>query len=156
MLEGIRGRLDAHGWTIVQVMAGTGTPAFGYTVGFPARFGAPECLVVGIDPRTVVTVLSGLADALENGRVPASCPEGRHAGVVRDLDVGIRALPPGVSERVTRMAARFAWEPFEVRQVLVPDPAGTLPGEAGCAAPYERHQDPAPILREAGLAAPIQ
>ncbi|SER24791.1 DUF4262 domain-containing protein [Sphingobium sp. YR768] len=130
----IQANIDRAGRHIFAIFPDADTPGFAYTIG-NARLGLPELLIIGnFAPILMASVLNEVGRRM---RQTEQVPD-------RDIDIGgafpIRPRLAGATARsaFTIQVGRFlGHEEYAVVQLLLPDPMGLYPGEAGCDPRYD-------------------
>lgn len=130
----IERNIARSGQHLFLVFADAASPAFVYTIG-NALQGLPELLLIGnFSPQVAVSILNDLGARMREARRPL---EG-------DIDIGgqfpvrLRRATGQARERYTLQAGRYLrHEEYDVLQLLLCDPAGLYPGEAGCAPGFD-------------------
>jgi hypothetical protein len=133
----IEGIVERDGWAVQGVFPTEGDRGcpFAYTVGLWQRFGHPELVMTGLDPRTCQALLNDIAGRVKDGA--RFSPGDRLDDVVqghRDLVMPVTFVAMSETSRDENLgvACRYnGLEPFDALQVLWPDTNGVLPGEPG-------------------------
>lgn len=136
--EKISWMVETNGWAIESVPPGSLTtsdgaplPTYSYTVNFPARFGMPEIVILGLTPVAcrglfdLVADVCGSGQAIEIGAEIVGLFDGEQRA--KFVAVDMAAWSP-------LFASAVSWHKgssFGVVQMLWPDRNGFLPGEAG-------------------------
>lgn len=133
--EKIEWMIDTNGWALEPVAArhdtDPPTPGYAYSIGFPARFGFPEVMVVGLTPAAANGLVELVAGLLDGG---TEIPVGTDLVGLFDNDLRCRFAPLGAEVVAALMGTAVAWHrgaAFEAVQLLWPDRNGFLPSEAG-------------------------
>jgi hypothetical protein len=130
----IQSNIDMAGQHIFAIFPDDDTAGFAYTIG-NTRLGLPELLIIGnFAPVLMASVLNEVGRRVrQTDQVPD-----------KDIDIGgtypIRPRLAGATARsaFTIQVGRFlGHEEYTVVQLLLPDPMGRYPGEAGCDPRYD-------------------
>ncbi|MDF0545024.1 DUF4262 domain-containing protein [Sphingobium sp. H39-3-25] len=130
----IQSNIDRTGQHIFAIFPDDDTAGFAYTIG-NTRLGLPELLIIGnFAPVLMASVLNEVGRRVrQTDQVPD-----------KDIDIGgaypIRPRLAGATARsaFTIQVGRFlGHEEYAVVQLLLPDPMGLYPGEAGCDPRYD-------------------
>ena len=128
-----------HGRSIICVGAGDDEPPFVYTIGNASR-SMPELLAIG-------TMRGGFLNDLSQMMIDADAAfEDGQIVLIPDADLPvkiIRANKTAHTEYTVQAGQHFGHENYAVMQVLIPDPSGKFPDEAGCQPPFSNF----PVLR---------
>lgn len=126
--------IETNGWALEPVAARLDVdpprPGYAYTIGFPARFGFPEILIVGLTPVAVRGLVDLVALQLDGGvEIPLDVPL---QGLL-DNDLRCVFASVDVDDRSELFATGWAWHhgSFPAVQLLWPDRQGWLPHEPG-------------------------
>lgn len=135
-------KIKDHGWACKSVFpdAENDLPPFTYTVGFPETLDAPDVIIVGFPGESVHGVLAGLFSGLKSGRLHLSGAAQDLDGVIETFKVRIRPVPDVLAHETALGSVRRHLPP-RVVQMLLPDPQGHLPGDAGGDMRFEHFQD---------------
>ncbi len=144
--EAIRGLIGQHieryGQHLVCVRRSQGDVEgfvpFVYSIGNHER-GLPELLLIGEDEDMIARALNALGEVQRERGTPF-----RHGELVDFtakfpaliIDAGAR----GREEFAVQVSVYYRTEDFEVRQVIVCDPAGRFPDHPDCAEPWRSQQ----------------
>ena len=136
--EKISWMVETNGWAIESVPPGASTwaegvpmPTYSYTVNFPAAFGMPEVVILGLTPVACRGLFDLIADVLGSGQTIEIGAEivglfdGEQRAKFVDVDMSIHGQ---------MFASAGSWHKgraFGVVQMVWPDRNGFLPGEAG-------------------------
>lgn len=135
----VRSDIERHGWHVVIVPPEADAPGWAHSIGLWERFGHPELIVFGSEPRQLAALVNALGERVRAGRRFA-------AG---DCDPGmLQELPFAFREVAARWTQVFlgnaAWhyrdERFPALQGFWPDRAGRFPWDADCAADVASEQ----------------
>ncbi len=134
-LDKIEWMVEANGWALEPVGADldgpTPTPGYAYTIGLPAAVGFPEVVVFGLTPVAANGLVTLVADTCRAG---TEIPLGVELVGLLDHELRCVFAPVDLDRWGGLFATADAWyrgAPFEVVQLLYPDPNGFLPYEAG-------------------------
>ncbi len=152
--EKIEWMIETTGWAVEPVPSrpelDPPMPGYAYTIGFPARFGFPEVLVLGLTPAATTGLFGLVAGLLDGG---TQIPLGVELVGLFDNDlrcvfapVDAAAVPDSWGPLTSTATAWYRGEPFELVQLLWPDRNGFLPTEAGF---DQRVRMAQPVLAEA-------
>ena len=120
-----------HGWHVVLVPPEPDAPGWAHSIGLWERYGHPELLVFGSEPRQLAALVNALGERVRHGRrFEAGTSE---AGVLAELPFAFRA----VAGRWTHVfLGNAAWhyrsERFGALQGFWPDRAGRFPWDPDC------------------------
>lgn len=150
-LEKIEWMIETNGWALEvippQAEVQPPVPGAAHTLGFPAAFGFPEVIVVGLTPSTAHGIAELVADCLRGGtQIPIGVE------VVGLLDGELRcsfvtSCPPDHGFGLDTADAWYRGDDFDVVQLLWPDRNGFLPYETGF---DQRLRAVQPVLTPAG------
>jgi hypothetical protein len=107
-----------------------------YTIGLPADVGFPELIVFGMKPVNARGLIGLVHDQLRGG---AEIPLDVELVGLLDNELRCRFAPVDLDDWGALFTTAVAWyrgEPFDVVQLVYPDPNGFLPYEAG----FDRHR----------------
>lgn len=150
-LDKVDWMIDAHGWALEVVAPDldsiTPTPGYAYSIGLPAAVEFPEVVVFGLSPVAANGLVSLVVDARRGG---TEIPVG--VELVGLLDNELRCLfaPVDLDRWGGYFATADAWyrdAPFDLVQLVYPDPNGFLPHEAGF---DQRMSFAQPLIGDAG------
>lgn len=127
--------IETNGWAIEPVAADASTspptPAYAYTIGVRDLTGFPDLVAFGLKPSSARGLFDLVISALRGG---TEIPIGVEVVGLFDNDLRGAFARVDVAETGAMFATAAAWyrgEPFEMVQLLYPDPAGWMPYEAG-------------------------
>ena len=125
--------IEAFGCTIIQVCPLAGAPPdeprWSYTIGIFDTCGGPELITVGLGESTAGYLLNEAARRLRDG---IDLAEGRHKGLLENVDCEFRAVDPKWIPHVMGRAKWFYGGPeFPILQAIYPDLENRFPGEPG-------------------------
>ncbi|MCE6958778.1 DUF4262 domain-containing protein [Cereibacter sphaeroides] len=147
----IREKVAEHGWfcTAVFPREGEDGGAFAYTTGFQQTLAQPDVVMVGFDARLSHGVIASLHEGLRSRRLTIPAEGGLLNEVIREFPVKLVPVDPEIIGRFAYATVEFnGSEPTVMHQLVLPDPDGKFPGEAGVDERYERFQDIRAILTE--------
>jgi hypothetical protein len=134
-LDKIEWMVEANGWALEPVAAELDgpapTPGYAYSIGLPAAVGFPEVVVFGLAPVAANGLVTLVADACRGG---TEIPLGVELVGLLDNDLRCTFAPVDLDRWGGYFDTASAWyrgAPFDVVQLLYPDPNGFLPYEAG-------------------------
>jgi hypothetical protein len=145
------------GWCCVIVTDGNDASSFAYSVGFEATLGSPECIIFGLPPDLMHTVLGTVYDQIQDG---ARFTEGRRwQDLLQGFDCISRSVHPTQVTREHFNSARWHFGDARKRgrtlaayQMFWPGALdGLFPWETGCSL-MVRERQPALYLPKTGSA----
>jgi hypothetical protein len=140
--------IEEYGCSVVTVARGqTGLPGWSYTIGVYDTCGKPEIISVGLYPETAHHALNEAARKLREG---VNLAEGRHSGLVGEVDCEFRPVDPKWVGHLMNWAVWYCDGPdFPVVQAVYPDRENRFPEEAGFDTTFEQPlmQPGAPMTR---------
>lgn len=107
-----------------------------YTIGFPAHVSFPEVVVFGLKPVQARGLIGLVGDLCQGG---TDIPIGVEVVGLLDNELRCRFAPVDLDEwgaLFTTAASWYRGAPFELVQLVYPDPNGFLPYEAG----FDQHR----------------
>lgn len=118
--------IENYGCQILCVAGGdSGSPSFAYTIGLFDTGGLPEIIAVGLAHETAFACLNEAADILRKG---ALLTEGRHKGLLADVECEFRPVDP---KWVKCLMLGGTWfyqgTEFPVLQAIYPDLENRFP-----------------------------
>jgi hypothetical protein len=122
---------EKHGWFVMKVMEGEGSPAFAYSFGLFEEFGHPEIIVFGLDLALMHRLINDIGDRARNGNLYTD------GTITDDLLNGFpcafrRVNPLRYKETCCWAAWFYANAEFPVLQLIWPDKSGRFPWETEC------------------------
>ncbi len=111
--------------------------SFIYTIGMHLK-GFRELLMIATNPTVIAPLINTLCDQIRERNFDFQHGEtvvtgGRYNLIALDADD-----PRTKSEWTIQAGEQFRHQDYQVTQLVIPDPAGRLPWDAGCAEPYNR------------------
>ena len=138
--EKIDWMIETDGFAIEPVPPDTTSdpPVAGYTytIGFPAHVGFPDVVVFGLKPVQARGLIGLVSELCAGG---TEIPIGVELVGLLDNDLRCRFAPVDLADWGPLFRTAAAWyrgAPFDVVQLLYPDPNGFLPYEAG----FDQHR----------------
>lgn len=150
--------IDEHGWFCVVVTDGDDAEAFAYSVGFEQTLGSPECIVFGLPPDLMHSMLWNVFRQIRDG---ARLSNGRRwSGLLEGFDCITRPVHPSQITREHFNSALWHWgDPAErgreltAFQLFWPGAVdGLFPWESGSSDGVRERQPLLYLPREVGLA----
>jgi len=133
--EKIEWMIETEGFAVEPVPADLASDppraGYTYTIGLTAHVGFPEVVVFGLKPAQARNLLVLVRDLCRSG---VEIPLDVEVIGVLDHDLRCRFAHVDVEEWAPLFTTGVAWprgEPFELVQLVYPDPNGFLPYEAG-------------------------
>ena len=133
--EKIEWMIETNGWALEPVAADLDadvpTPGYAYSIGFPDAVGFLDIAVFGLTPVAANGLITLVADACRGG---TQIPLGVELVGLLDNELRCMFAPIDLERWGSYFATGAAWyrgAPFEVAQLLYPDPNGFMPYEAG-------------------------
>jgi hypothetical protein len=145
--------IDEHGCMITAVFPtaeslarGEGLKVcFAYTIGLPVTFpGAPELLMIGLDPDSMHAILNNAAALMKEGKRFADGDE--VSGLIKNWSLAFRTVPKHRYEAFVGQALNYYdHDDFGLLQVIWPDTKGRFPWQERF---EERFREKQPLLFE--------
>jgi Domain of unknown function (DUF4262) len=137
-------RIARYGYTMTQVIPTRESSGrvYTYTISLPQHIGHPELAVCGLSPEASMRVITSVVGLLEE--MPEV--EGRVVGAfANDVPCWIARVPDPVVDSYLGLAEWWRRGHHDggaptVKQIIVCDPAGRFPWNAGCEPRYRRGQ----------------
>jgi hypothetical protein len=135
----IQRNIDQSGQHIFGIIPDSKNTGFYYTIGNAIR-GLPELLLIGsFEPQLGTLILNTLGDHMR--RNEHALPEGMLSLPDWPYPFKIRKTGPRAQRDYTIQASRFyGYDEYDVLQVMICDPQGKYPGDAGCDKNYDVKQ----------------
>src|SRR5579863_9118006 len=96
-----------YGWFCVPVFGDAPEPSFSYSVGFGATLDAPECIIFGLSPELMHSMLWSVFRKLQGG---AELADGqRWPGLLEGFECAARAVHPSQITREHFNSALWHW-----------------------------------------------
>ena len=135
----VRADIERLGWHVVIVPPERDAPGWAHSIGLVERYGHPELLVFGSEPRQLGALVNALGERVRGGRRFAAGEEAH--GVLAELPFAFRAVAPRWSNVFLGNAAwHYQREDFPVLQGFWPDRDGRFPWDPTCAAAVAAEQ----------------
>lgn len=138
--ERIAGDIRKYGCHVIGVFDPEGVhPTFSYSVGIQETTGAPEAIVIGLDPKLGHSVINTYHRRVRDGEVFArGVPvEGFLLGFPVLIEPAKKALVAGYSYACER---HYAGKAFKTVQIVFPSTRGAWPWEAGASESFRKLQ----------------
>jgi hypothetical protein len=135
----VQADIERHGWHVVLVPPEADAPGWAHSIGLWQRFGHPELLVFGSEPRQLGALVNALGERVRGGRRFATGET--DAGILHGLPFAFRAVAPRwTSVFLGNAAWHYRSAEFAVLQGFWPDRDGRFPWSEGCAAELAAEQ----------------
>jgi hypothetical protein len=120
--------IEKFGFQVLGVAAETSSQSFAYTFGLFDTGGLPEIIEVGLPFETAFALLNEAVDRLRNG---VKLSQGKHTGLLADVECEFRPVDPRWIERLM-LGATWYYEgtEFPVLQAVYPDLENRFPEDA--------------------------
>jgi hypothetical protein len=140
--------IDAHGCSVIHVLAKDDAPPFAYSIGIQKRTGSPEVIVLGLKQDLAHFVVNEYNRRVRLGeRIAAGA---RHGGFFQGFSVQFEAV---ASQYYDKYVGGNVWlyegQNFDVLQIIYPTTQGVWPWDAS-ASPAFRQLQPILCRRTAG------
>jgi hypothetical protein len=128
--NGLLDKVEEFGCIILHVQDPNDTrPQFSYSIGLQDTRHVPEMITCGLPAETAQAALNDAAELLATG---LNLTEGRHEGIVGNVEAEFRPVDPKWIANLMRSAIWFnGSSDFPVLQLVFPDLENRFPGEEG-------------------------
>jgi hypothetical protein len=149
--------IDQHGWSCVTVTDGDNAEAFAYSVGFGETLASPECIIFGLPPKLMHSMLWSMFHAIRRGEVLADGL--RWPGLIEGFDCISRSVHSSQLTREHFNSALWHWGDLtdhgyglKAFQLFWPGAVdGLFPWETGCSEIVRARQPTLYLPRGVGL-----